>query len=51
MKRTVVNRLIRQAMSRRARLVKRAKARLLGATPVATAGPSPRGGEGLERFF
>jgi hypothetical protein len=51
MKRTVVNRLIRQAMSRRARLVKRAKARLLAATSVAAAGPSPRGGEGLERFF
>ena len=49
MKRTVVNRLIRQAMSRRARLVKRAKERMLAA--LAVAAPPARPGEGAERFF
>jgi hypothetical protein len=49
MKRTVVNRLIRQAMSRRARLVKRAKERMLASLVVAA--PATRPGEGPERFF
>ena len=51
MKRNVVNRLIRQAMSRRVRLIKRAKERLLTSVALVPAAPIAQRSEGLERFL
>jgi hypothetical protein len=49
MKRTVVNRLIRIAISRRTRLIREAKQRMLAAGSVGTQAPTARSLEGLER--
>ena len=51
MKRNVVNRLIRQAVSRRVRLIKRAKERLLASVAVGPTAPVAQRSEGLERFL
>ena len=51
MKRNVVNRLIRQAMSRRVRLIRRAKERLLASVAVGSAASVARRSEGLERVL
>ena len=48
MKRTVVNRLIRIAMSKRSRLIREARQRRLAATAVGSHVPAPRTREGLD---
>lgn len=50
MKRTVVNRLIRIAISKRTRLIKEAKQRLLASAALGTNAPITRTIDGLERL-
>ncbi len=49
MKRTVVNRLIRIAISKRTRLIREAKQRMLTASALGTQLPVARGLDGLDR--
>jgi hypothetical protein len=50
MKRTVVNRLIRIAISKRTRLIKEAKQRLLASAALGIHAPVSRTLDGLERL-
>ena len=51
MKRTVVNRLIRIAMSKRSRLIREARQRQLAATAAGTHAPATRTREGLDSLL